>query len=512
MSTLIEALEQSRRIRSHRPSDPPPSAGAAPLSTRGKTPVSTGDGQTGVRGRSVPQAVPQPVPQSGRQGRHEQVVRRLYANDDSAVPSGVGAGWLGRPRLLAGGLGLLLLLTVTVGLLSGLEPAWFSVSDAVFSSPPPEVGAEPRVEASAAPGSPEARPTTLVATNAAHEGLAPEGAAASAPTGARGIEVAPAHGTQRDRATTALARRSGDDADLVPAAAGRRPSPDGGAERGNRAASGGQPEQRPDIDPDWSPGATPPRKPAVEAARLGAVRVSAAATEPDPVERAETGASKLQDPARSGPAPRRVPPIELADAGAPVVSGPAQGTALRQAGQAYRLGDFARAQALYGALLKKAPNDPGVLEGLARSYQARQLNPQAIDTFERLLAVEPNNTAVLLELVQLAETQPRTEAFDLLARLRARYPRFAPIYAQAAMIHARERNFLSAADYMTQAVRLDPDQTRYIYNLASIQDRAGNQAEAIRLYREVLRRGSVAPDAAIPLSAVRRRLALLIGN
>jgi len=140
-----------------------------------------------------------------------------------------------------------------------------------------------------------------------------------------------------------------------------------------------------------------------------------------------------------------------------------------------------------------APNDPALLQPLARTLVRHRRIPEAIDAYRRLLEVSPTNGVAAGELATLYYRGGLHEkALAVADRLLA-------LDANSALGHAIRGGSLFAIHGPTAEVKrelataatLDPSLASTHINLAAVAMAEGHQDEAVRHLQEA---GQLAPD------------------
>lgn len=169
---------------------------------------------------------------------------------------------------------------------------------------------------------------------------------------------------------------------------------------------------------------------------------------------------------------------------------------------------FEQALSLYDAALAKEPRNVSALVGRASVLHKLGRLDEARPAYDRALSVDPTNTQALGNLLALIGDSSPHDALTELARLRALNPRFSPIPAQMASVHARAGNVAQAVASLREAIGLSPENALYRYNLAVLLDRAGHTAEAVEAYDKVL----AGRSESLPLDQIRERVRFLRGR
>ncbi len=164
---------------------------------------------------------------------------------------------------------------------------------------------------------------------------------------------------------------------------------------------------------------------------------------------------------------------------------------------------------IYDQLLRNNPKDRLALLGRAAALQKLGRSLMAVSAYEDVLAVFPGDEWAMVNLLGLVSAQDPQRALAQLERLQRLNPRTALLPAQIGMVQMAQGNFEMAARSLGRAVALDPENAKYIFNLAVLYDKWGQPKNALRYYRQCLEMASQNPDGQIPLETVRQRMAFL---
>lgn len=172
-------------------------------------------------------------------------------------------------------------------------------------------------------------------------------------------------------------------------------------------------------------------------------------------------------------------------------------------------GDYHTALEGYETALDSDPRSlPALLGKAAALHKMRRLD-EARQAYEAVLGLEPGNREALTNLADIIALSTPQEALQRLTALRAQAPEFGPVAAQLALLHARLGNAEAALREMGRAVALEPGNVLYRYNLAILQDRAGDRAAAAASYRQVLDAMSAGASVGVPRAVIHDRLRYL---
>jgi tetratricopeptide (TPR) repeat protein len=182
---------------------------------------------------------------------------------------------------------------------------------------------------------------------------------------------------------------------------------------------------------------------------------------------------------------------------------------LTQGYQALISGQYNRALNLYAKVLEEQPQDVAALLGRASALHKLQQFDAAQAAYKKVLARDPQNTTALTNMLSILALQNPDDALIQLKNLEMTNGTFSPIPAQISTILAAKGQLSDAMVYMQRAVRLSPENTMYVYNLAVMQDQAGLAQDAAKGYQRVvaaLRRPEGAGSPLYPhLASIEKR-------
>lgn len=186
---------------------------------------------------------------------------------------------------------------------------------------------------------------------------------------------------------------------------------------------------------------------------------------------------------------------------------------LDNAAKAFEKGDYANALARYRGILKKDPDSRIGHLGLAMSSDKLGDSLSALEHYRRVLIYDPFNRTALDALMAEAALQPPTRRLQKLAELKGLAPGVAELPAQMASLYAELGHLTEAARHLAEALEIEPTQTVWRLNLASIYDRLGEREAAIGHYSRFLKdyRPGTAP-VPVAIEDIRNRVAWLMDN
>ncbi|MCI5049769.1 MAG: tetratricopeptide repeat protein [Rickettsiales bacterium] len=159
---------------------------------------------------------------------------------------------------------------------------------------------------------------------------------------------------------------------------------------------------------------------------------------------------------------------------------------LEKAYEALIAGQSQAAISIYNGIIKKAPRNQDALFGLATTYHRMGDLRAALPNYGKLLRINPEHREALNNFLVLVSEESEVEALRELERLERQNPDFSPIPAQLAIIYDSLGQPSMARKKMVRALRLEPDNVVYKYNLAIMLDKHGKSEDAATLYRELL--------------------------
>lgn len=140
----------------------------------------------------------------------------------------------------------------------------------------------------------------------------------------------------------------------------------------------------------------------------------------------------------------------------------------------------------YKDILKLEPENKLAMFGLATSYHNNKQYKQAMEMYEKILHKHPDYKEAFNNFVLLLSQEHPSKAIVELKKLEKSHPNFAPILAQIGVINHKIGNNQQAVKYLAKALRIEPNNVVYRYNLAVALDNLGDKDSARKLYRQVL--------------------------
>lgn len=154
--------------------------------------------------------------------------------------------------------------------------------------------------------------------------------------------------------------------------------------------------------------------------------------------------------------------------------------------RALKLGRYAAAMEMFQVLHSKNRRDVRVLMGLAIAQQGAGFLQSAIETYENVLKIQPNNASAIINLMGLMKDQFPSVTLQRLSELRRKYPNNPGVPAQMGHVNAELKQYDQAMRFFEVAASMEPRNPDHIYNMAIISDRKGEVSNAIKLYERSL--------------------------
>jgi tetratricopeptide (TPR) repeat protein len=206
----------------------------------------------------------------------------------------------------------------------------------------------------------------------------------------------------------------------------------------------------------------------------------------------------------------RIPPIEVKlDKAAPAAPAAGEGVTTGGAGPEIiaaiqegnrLLGEkkYAEARALYEKALAAVPDNPAILKGIAQTYSGEGNKAKAIETLQKVTALDASDTTTRLLLASLLLEQGNLdEGKAMLEALPEGTVKDAGVYANLGILFMNKQRAGDAATYLTKAIAIDPaDGDLYYYRgLAYMQEKKNAEAKAdFNKYLELKPDGPEAKD------------------
>ncbi len=180
------------------------------------------------------------------------------------------------------------------------------------------------------------------------------------------------------------------------------------------------------------------------------------------------------------------------------------------ANRALKLKRYDSALEMFDQLYAKNKRDARIIMGRAIAQQNMGLTESAIQSYEEVLKLKPDNKEALVNMMGLIRAQYPEVALRRLLELYARNPNDAGIAAQIGITNADLGHYDDALRYLGIASTLDPTNAQHLFNMGIAADRSGKRADAIRLYERALETDVMyGASRSIPRESIYDRLSIL---
>ncbi len=180
------------------------------------------------------------------------------------------------------------------------------------------------------------------------------------------------------------------------------------------------------------------------------------------------------------------------------------------ANRALKLQRYDAALEMYDQLYAKNKRDVRILMGRAVAQQNMGLSESAIQSYEEVLALKPDNAEALVNMMGLVRKQYPEVALRRLLEMYSRHPNNAGIAAQIGITNAGLGHYDDAMRYLGIASTLEPRNAQHLFNMAIAADRQGNKSMAIQLYERALETDVMyGASRSVPRESIYDRLSVL---
>lgn len=152
----------------------------------------------------------------------------------------------------------------------------------------------------------------------------------------------------------------------------------------------------------------------------------------------------------------------------------------------FAAGRYADALDKYQAIVDTNPKDRIGLLGLAMSYEELSRDTEAMQTYAKYLATQPDNPSVLSKVIDAARAKAPDEARATLESFVNAGIMQSDVYAALAEITVMAGDNEAAFTYASQAAQAAPQTAAYSLNAAVIADRLNRPAAAVGYYEQFL--------------------------
>jgi tetratricopeptide (TPR) repeat protein len=157
--------------------------------------------------------------------------------------------------------------------------------------------------------------------------------------------------------------------------------------------------------------------------------------------------------------------------------------------------DLERYQAafdMFDELYATNQRDERILMGRAVALQKLDRVGEAIQAYDELIALNPNNPDIMINALGLVRKQNPTEALSRLLTLRQKYPTNATVAAQVGLVNAELKNYEDGLRYLNIAADLESTNPKHYFNMAVIAERMARPDLAVRYYEQALKADALA--------------------
>jgi tetratricopeptide (TPR) repeat protein len=142
--------------------------------------------------------------------------------------------------------------------------------------------------------------------------------------------------------------------------------------------------------------------------------------------------------------------------------------------------EWVEAASRFAALAEKDPNDARLLSLLGISQANGGQREAAIGTLNKVLSLDPSDTAAAIALATIHQGQGEPEeARDVLEEAIKHAPKNAELHGRLGSALIQLRQYADAEKVLLKAVELNPNQAMYLFNLGTVQMLQGRYKEAI---------------------------------
>ncbi len=189
-------------------------------------------------------------------------------------------------------------------------------------------------------------------------------------------------------------------------------------------------------------------------------------------------------------------------------AGDTKSARLVSAERAMALGRYDSSLQIFDELYAASKKDARVLLGRAVVLQKVGRFDEAMEMYEVLSKVEPNNVDARVNMLGLLSTKYPSVALRRLLNLYETHKNHTGLVAQIAVAYAKAGDAQSALRYLGVAAGMEPQNANHILNMAIIADRSGQEEDALKYYEQALEIDTIhGAGRSIPRDSVYQRLA-----
>ncbi len=162
-------------------------------------------------------------------------------------------------------------------------------------------------------------------------------------------------------------------------------------------------------------------------------------------------------------------------------------SSLSKAYSAYESGDFQQANQMFTDALEKEPRNINALLGLGGIAVAQSDNYSALNYYQKVLDLEPNNIYAFESIANLSGKMLLNKSWENeLFEMSQKYPSSAVLQYAKGNVFAKESDWLAAQESYFNAYALDSVNPDYMVNLAISYDHLGKYELAAQYYTQAL--------------------------
>jgi tetratricopeptide (TPR) repeat protein len=159
---------------------------------------------------------------------------------------------------------------------------------------------------------------------------------------------------------------------------------------------------------------------------------------------------------------------------------------LLQAGNQFNEANYDKAEEFYIAAIRIDKKSSAAYRGLGDTYMARGAKDEAMQTYDFLTRLAPDDDALLVKLSDLCEESGKTnEAINYLERAIAANDSLSPRYYRLAELYAKAGHPDLGLEAVSQAVELEPKNPKYLDLLIETAIICGNRNVADVAFEEL---------------------------
>lgn len=153
---------------------------------------------------------------------------------------------------------------------------------------------------------------------------------------------------------------------------------------------------------------------------------------------------------------------------------------------AFERGDYVAAETAYRRALEIAPRHPNALQGLAAILSRTGSHDEALRHYETLLSVDPRNWTAAVALLAGEGAKVTAAGESEIKHLIQRHPDSAHLRFALGTHFAKETRWADARHAFDQALRLEPGNADFLFNLAVSLEHLGQFVDARYYYESAL--------------------------